>query len=110
MVSGADLGVDRGQQGGETAERHVRALAVLEPRDDCLIDPGQVLDLALGEARVDARGPDLATNVDQGVVRRAMVALPDGIHAEPLLEKPLVHGAIEPDRARLAINPGFIEA
>src|SRR5450756_136792 len=109
-VRGADLGVDRDQQGGEAAERHVRALAVLEPRDDRLIDPGQVLDLALGQARVHARGPDLAPDQDQRVVRRAMVALSGRIDAKPLLQESLVHAAIQADRAYPAINRCFTGA
>jgi hypothetical protein len=109
-VSGADLGVDRDQQGGKAAERHVRALAVLEPRDDRLIDPGQVLDLALGQARVHARGPDLAADQDQRVVRRAMVALSGTIDAKPLFQESLIHAAIQPHRAYPAINRCVTEA
>ena len=107
---GANLGVDRDQQSGETAERNVRPLGVLEPRDARLIDPGEVLDLALGEARVHASGPDLVAEKDHRVVGRAMVALAARIDTKPLLKEPLVHGAIELDHAHSVINPGFTDS
>jgi hypothetical protein len=106
-VGRADLGIDRGEQQGEAAKRHVRAPAILQPRDRCLIDAGQVLDLALGQARVHPRGPDLSADHDQRVSRRAMVSPSDGVHPEPLLQEPLVHVRIQAGRSYLPINPGF---
>jgi hypothetical protein len=107
-VGRADLGIDRGEQQGESAQGRVRAPAILQSRDRRLIDPGQVLDLALGQARVRPRGPDLSADHDQRVGRRAIVPLSDGVDPESLLQESLVHVLIQAGRSYLPINPGFI--
>jgi hypothetical protein len=44
------------------------------------------------------------------VIRRAVVAFPGGIHAEPLLEEPLVHAAIQTGDPYPTIDRAFTAA
>ncbi len=106
-VGGTDLRVDGAEERGKASEGQIRALAVLEPRESRLVDPGEILDLALGEAGMDACGTNLGADADHRMVRRALVAFPDGFHAKPLLEEPLVHAAIQAEGTYPAIDRTF---